>query len=284
MWRVGGFFIIGVLAAFESRAIDSRNVDAGIEACEKKAEIVLREGHYALTMNVITRSRGEKLFRAEAQAIAIAAPDDLVPIEWMIHPFYSAFDDHTSLRIGKSLFHFATQGWRRHQGGSDSADTFIFYNRFFRDQIERRQRLKLPNYSIGVKWLVPRLQADAIAEIIARREAAGERFDLFSHNCNQAMIEVLLEAGVKMMADFPGANLSSRSFFRRLLNRNSLSIREVNVYPLPGSETDARDLQHRFPRYLLDDSDDFEAPWQRYRLYWEPLLKGHWTKPRPRPR
>jgi hypothetical protein len=204
------------------------------------------------TFNIVNRNKAGKKFRQEAQSFEDAGPDDDVDIEWIFTPYYVPLG-HTNLRIGNSLYEFTSQGWKMHDNGGLTAETFIFNNGFFKKQYQAFKSKGMPPYSIGTSFTMKKREIIKFLASIESHDPQVDSFSLLTRNCNQCAIDELKKV------NFDAEKLSGSRFqefssvwtFRRLLHSPPFPIKESNVYHLSGDNEPTQSFQSTFPTYLF---------------------------------
>lgn len=206
-----------------------------------------------LTFQVSGRTPAENRFVKEAQLIATAADDELVPFELNFHPFWRRYG-HTTLRIGESMYEFSSDGWRAHNTGADSARAFLFNNPFFKSRYSVFSPSGMPPISYGVsreeKASVVRAMQKLLDEKSAYQGRGREKFNLFLSNCNQKLRGVMRDLGIKGFEEKGFLDFSSVLTFNHLLNAPAEFEQKYWIYPLPNTDVTESNLRNWMPKVL----------------------------------
>lgn len=206
-----------------------------------------------LVFQVIGRTPAENRFQKEAELIAAAADEELVPIEIGFHPFWRRYG-HTTLRIGESLYEFSSDGWRAHNTGADSARAYLFNNPFFKSRLSVFSPSGMPPISFAVsreiKAATVRALQKRLDEKCALQGRGREKFNLFLSNCNQKLRGVLRDFGIPGFEERGFFDFSSVLSFNQLLNSPAPDRQRYWVYPLPNTDVTEENLRNWFPRVL----------------------------------
>jgi hypothetical protein len=224
-------------------------VSSAVDVSLSKSVTVLTDDRHPIRFAVEGRSAAERRFAQEQAQIDAAQGDELVPVEWLYHPFYE-WDGHNSLRAGNAIYEFTRGGWRVHPGGKDSARAFIYNNPFFKKQYRKFSAAGVPPVSYGVSFLVKKSQLDAMVAGIGVDSKTAKNFSLLVRNCNQCMLKLATRAGVKELAQDPVTAFSSVLTFKKFLTDPPLPTNGTYLYPLPGVVTDGEADTSWVPREL----------------------------------
>lgn len=194
------------------------------------------------------RSPAERRFKLEAQFYEDAAPEDLVTVEWLYHPFY-ALSGHNSLRIGNSIYEFTHEGgWRIRESGRDNARAFLYNNPLFKRVYERYKGKGMPPFSVGIPLQIPKWKVAELDRWIRQYpQEGGKPFSFLFNNCSHCVIGAFAQTGIGNIKGSKFENFSSLLTTRTVLTQQEISHGDAVLYILPGFEAGKMDLASLVP-------------------------------------
>lgn len=196
--------------------------------------------------HVVGRSAADRMFKHDADTIEQATHDELVPIEWLLHPYWGALG-HTTLRIGQEMYSMGHNGWSL-LTESHSARGYLMNNPASKKLFLQYRSDGAEPFSLGISFHLPKRAVTALRETIHHRAAAGESFSLLFNNCNSALLrEIPL---LQSAARDPFTRFSSRLTFSNLLLNPPIPIQDLRLYRLSGVNRSSADSRDIIPREL----------------------------------